>query len=156
MGWIMYKTPFFYQERVGRNFTTLFILQFRSIPKNHNQPDTWGEFIRKFSLDEIPQLWNILRGDMNFIGPRPLLPEYNDLYSDKHRKRYEVKPGLTGWAQVKGRNNLTWNEQFDLDVWYVENQSFALDSKIIGMTFLKLIIPAKGETVMREKFNGRN
>ena len=156
IGAFIYGNPFFQQTRIGKEFREFSIVKFRSIPIGADQPDAWGRFIRKYSLDELLQLINIVKGEMNFIGPRPLLPEYNALYSDHHRRRSKVKPGLSGWAQVKGRNNLTWTEQFDLDVWYVENQSFALDCKIIGLTLLKLIIPAKGETQLREKYNGRN
>jgi lipopolysaccharide/colanic/teichoic acid biosynthesis glycosyltransferase len=131
-------------------------MKLRSIPQGQTQPDQWGTLLRKYSLDELLQLWNIVNGDMNFIGPRPLLPEFNGLYTKFHQKRHNVKPGLTGWAQVKGRNKLSWNEQFDLDVWYVEKHNFWIDGKIIFLTFTILIWPSKGETAMREKFNGEN
>lgn len=156
VGLINYKAPFFQQTRVGKEFREFSIVKFRSIPMGREQPDAWGKFIRKYSLDELLQLINIVKGEMNFIGPRPLLPEYNALYSNHHRRRSKVKPGLTGWAQVKGRNNLTWTEQFDLDVWYVNNQSIWLDCRILLLTLVKLISPSKGETAMREKFNGKN
>ena len=155
-GAFIYGNPFFQQIRVGKEFREFSIVKFRSIPMGREQPDAWGKFIRKYSLDELLQLINIVKGEMNFIGPRPLLPEYNALYSDHHRRRSKVKPGLTGWAQVKGRNNLTWTEQFDLDVWYVNNQSIWLDCRILLLTLIKLISPSKGETAMREKFNGKN
>lgn len=98
-----------------------------------------GRFIRSTSLDELPQLFNILKGDMSFVGPRPLLVEYLPLYNDRQRKRHNVLPGITGWAQVNGRNAISWEQKFELDVWYVENRSFWLDMKILWMTFLKVI-----------------
>jgi sugar transferase EpsL len=100
-----------------------------------------GKWLRKLSLDELPQLWNVLKGDMSLVGPRPLLMGYLPLYDERQRRRHEVRPGITGWAQVKGRNALSWEEKFDLDVWYVERQSFALDLRIIGMTIAKLVRP---------------
>ncbi|MDV7400645.1 sugar transferase, partial [Arthrospira platensis SPKY1] len=98
-----------------------------------------GRFIRKTSLDEIPQLINVLKGDMSLIGPRPLLAEYLPMYNEFHRRRHEVKPGITGWAQVNGRNAISWEQKFEYDVWYVDNLSFLLDLKIIFMTILKVL-----------------
>ena len=98
-----------------------------------------GKFIRSTSLDEVPQLVNVLKGEMSFVGPRPLLVEYLELYNDEQKRRHDVKPGITGWAQVNGRNAISWEEKFKYDVWYVDNQSFLLDMKILFMTFLKVI-----------------
>ena len=103
----------------------------------------FGKWLRGTSLDELPSLWNVFRGDMSLVGPRPLLVDYLDHYSEKHARRHEVRPGFTGWAQVKGRNLLSWSERFDLDVWYVDNRSFWLDLKIIVMTF-KTVLSRKG------------
>jgi lipopolysaccharide/colanic/teichoic acid biosynthesis glycosyltransferase len=99
----------------------------------------FGNFLRKLSLDELPQFYNVLIGDMSFIGPRPLLIEYLPLYNSKQARRHEVRPGITGWAQVKGRNALTWEEKFDFDVWYVDHISFLLDMKIIWLTIIKVL-----------------
>jgi len=116
-----------------------------------------GAMIRKMSLDELPQLFNVLKGEMSFIGPRPLLVEYLPLYNEDQRKRHDVKPGITGWAQVNGRNAISWEEKFHYDVWYVEHQSFLLDVKILFMTFVKVIqrdgISQEGEATI-EKFRG--
>ena len=98
-----------------------------------------GKFIRSFSIDEIPQLFNILKGDMSFIGPRPLLEKYLPLYSEEQSKRHMLKSGITGWAQVNGRNNISWTKKFELDVWYTENASFFLDVKIIFLTLIKVL-----------------
>ena len=118
-----------------------------------------GKIIRSLSLDELPQLFNVLKGDMSFVGPRPLLIEYLPLYSERQKKRHEVKPGITGLAQVMGRNALSWQEKFEYDIYYVENQSFWLDLKIIFLTILKVLkregISQKGH-VTTEKFNGNN
>jgi len=99
----------------------------------------FGKKLRKYSLDELPQLFNVLKGDLSLVGPRPLLMEYLPLYSPEQARRHEVKPGITGWAQVNGRNAITWEEKFKLDVWYVDNQSFWLDMKILWMTFMKVM-----------------
>lgn len=117
----------------------------------------FGSFLRASSLDELPELWNVLKGDMSLVGPRPLLMEYLPLYSPEQDRRHEVRPGVTGWAQVNGRNALGWDEKFKLDVWYVDNQSFRLDLKIIFMTVKKVVvkegISADGEVTM-SKFTG--
>lgn len=97
-----------------------------------------GRFLRSTSLDELPQLWNVLKGEMSLVGPRPLLMDYLPLYSERQMRRHDVKPGITGWAQVNGRNNLSWQEKFELDIWYVENQSFLLDMKILWLTVVKV------------------
>lgn len=99
---------------------------------------SFGKLVRKLSLDELPQLWNVFKGDMSFVGPRPLLMEYLPLYNEHQARRHEVRPGITGWAQVNGRNAISWEEKFDYDVWYVDNQSFWLDIKILFMTVLKV------------------
>lgn len=98
-----------------------------------------GRFIRRTSIDELPQLLSVLKGDMSLVGPRPLLLEYLTLYNKEQARRHEVKPGITGWAQVNGRNSLTWEEKFNLDIWYVDNMSFFLDIKILWMTLLKVL-----------------
>jgi lipopolysaccharide/colanic/teichoic acid biosynthesis glycosyltransferase len=99
----------------------------------------FGAWLRSTSLDELPELWNVLKGDMSLVGPRPLLMEYLSLYNDYQARRHEVRPGITGWAQVNGRNTMTWSEKFKLDVWYVDNRSFGLDCKILLLTFWKVI-----------------
>lgn len=145
--------PLFTQLRTGRNNKIFLIYKFRTLHKE--RPTTLGAFLRKSSLDELPQLINVLKGEMSFVGPRPLLPEYMPLYSLSQRKRHDVKPGITGWAQVKGRNNLSWEQQFDLDIWYVENRSFWLDLRILTLTAIHLFKAQKSEVQMRERFNGR-
>ena len=116
-----------------------------------------GKFIRSTSLDELPQLFNVLKGEMSFVGPRPLLIEYLPLYNQKQKRRHDVKPGITGWAQVNGRNAISWEQKFDYDVWYVDNQSFWLDIKILWLTFLKVVkrsdISSSTSSTM-EKFTG--
>ena len=111
-----------------------------------------GRFLRSTSLDELPTLWNVLRGDMSLVGPRPLLPEYLPLYTSHQMRRHEVKPGITGWAQVNGRNAISWEEKFELDVWYVDHRSFLLDLKILWMTVWQVVarrhIAAYGHTTM--------
>ena len=118
-----------------------------------------GKIIRKLSLDELPQLWNVLKGEMSFVGPRPLLPEYVPLYSKEQLKRHEVKPGITGWAQVKGRNTITWKQKFEYDQWYIENQSFILDIKIVFLTAGKIFKTKEvnaSSLITMERFNGNN
>lgn len=116
-----------------------------------------GVFLRRTSLDELPQLWNVLCGDMSLVGPRPLLLEYVPLYDERQRKRLSVKPGITGWAQINGRNALTWEEKFELDVWYVEHRTFWLDAKILAITAWKVLrregIAHPGEATM-PRFRG--
>jgi len=117
----------------------------------------FGNFLRSASLDELPELWNVLKGDMSMVGPRPLLMEYLERYSPEQARRHEVRPGITGWAQVNGRNAISWEEKFKLDVWYVDNQSLWLDIKILWMTFVKVFkregISQEGQVTM-EKFMG--
>lgn len=157
----------FRQVRPGKNGQPFRMLKFRSMrdasgPDGKPLPDaeritTLGSKLRSSSLDELPGLWNVLKGDMSLVGPRPLLVEYMPLYSAHQARRHEVRPGITGWAQVNGRNSLSWEEKFDLDVWYVDNQSIRLDLKIIWMTARKVImregISADGEVTM-PRFEG--
>jgi len=116
----------------------------------------FGKFMRSTSMDELPELWNVLKGDMSIVGPRPLLMQYLDRYTPEQARRHEVKPGLTGWAQVNGRNAISWEEKFKLDVWYVDNRSMGLDLKIIGMTVWKILkregISQEGQATA-EEFN---
>ncbi len=165
----MGKPVLFKQKRPGYKEKIFTLYKFRTMTnekdKNGNLlPDEKrltkvGKIIRNLSLDELPQLFNVLKGDMSFVGPRPLLVEYLPLYNDRQRKRHEVKPGITGLAQVMGRNALTWKEKFEYDVYYVENLSFWLDLKIILLTILKVLkregISPENRVTM-EKFNGKN
>lgn len=140
---------FFKQNRIGLNQQAFYVLKFKTMSDDHDEkgnllPDqnritAVGTFLRKTSLDELPQLINVLKGDMSLVGPRPLLPKYLSLYSDEQNRRHEVKPGITGWAQVNGRNNISWKRKFELDVWYVDNQSFLLDIRILWMTLIKVL-----------------
>jgi undecaprenyl phosphate N,N'-diacetylbacillosamine 1-phosphate transferase len=140
--------PFFFQLRPGINGQLFNIIKFKTMndKKDSNGnllPDVFrltkmGQLVRKTSLDEIPQLFNVLKGDMSLIGPRPLLPEYLPLYNETQRKRHEVKPGITGWAQVNGRNSISWQQKFEYDTWYVDNISFILDCKILFLTISKV------------------
>lgn len=124
---------------------------------DHMRLTSFGQLLRKLSLDELPQLFNVLKGDLSLVGPRPLLMEYLEFYTPEQARRHEVRPGITGWAQVNGRNALSWEEKFLLDVWYVDNRSFWLDMKILGMTVLKVFksegISQAGHVTM-EKFTG--
>jgi lipopolysaccharide/colanic/teichoic acid biosynthesis glycosyltransferase len=119
----------------------------------------FGQFLRSTSLDELPELFNVLKGDMSLVGPRPLLMDYLPLYSDFQKRRHEVRPGITGWAQINGRNAISWQKKFELDVWYVDNRSFWLDIKILLLTFLKVVkrtdINQSGNVTV-EPFNGNN
>ena len=119
----------------------------------------FGGFLRSTSLDELPELWNVVKGEMSLVGPRPLLMEYMGLYSDEQARRHDVRPGMTGWAQVNGRNDLSWEEKFALDIWYVDNRSLALDFKILFMTIMKVLrresISQDGEATM-ERFKGNS
>ncbi|MDN3606511.1 sugar transferase [Kaistella yonginensis] len=159
--------PFFFQNRPGKNGKIFKIIKFKTMNDRKNSngdllPDSErlteiGAFVRKTSLDEIPQLINVLKGEMSLIGPRPLLPEYLKLYNDVQRRRNEVKPGITGWAQVNGRNTISWEQKFEYDVWYVDHLSFLLDVKILLMTVKKVFV-SEGITqeghVTSEEFKG--
>lgn len=162
-------TPFFTQVRPGKNTRFFTIYKFKTMRDTRNAagellPDMeritfLGKIIRKLSLDELPQLWNVLKGEMSFVGPRPLLPEYVPLYSEEQNKRHMVLPGITGWAQVNGRNTLSWEQKFKLDVDYVNNQSLGLDLKILLMTIVKVVKSEDvnaDETLTMEPFNGKN
>ena len=157
----------FRQQRPGKDEKIFGIYKFRTMTNDTDAdgnllPDEQrlvgiGKFIRSTSLDELPQLFNVLKGEMSFVGPRPLLIEYLDLYNNKQKRRHDVKPGITGWAQVNGRNAISWEQKFDYDVWYVDNQSFWLDMKILWMTFLQVVkrsdISSSSSATM-EKFTG--
>lgn len=140
---------FFLQPRPGKDGKMFKIIKFKTMNEKKGEdgkllPDllrvtTFGFFIRKSSLDELPQLINVLKGDMSLVGPRPLLVQYLSLYNKEQARRHDVRPGITGWAQVNGRNNILWTKKFELDVWYVDHLSFTLDMKIIGMTICKII-----------------
>ena len=140
---------FFIQERACIHGKPFLMVKFRSMtdqrcPKGELMPDEkrltpFGRFLRASSLDELPELWNVLRGEMSLVGPRPLIMEYLPLYSTEQGRRHEVKPGITGWAQVNGRNDLTWEEKFYLDIWYVDNHNLWLDIKIIFKTFAVIL-----------------
>lgn len=149
-----FKKPFFTQRRTGLMERPFTLYKFRTLD-DQGKPTGWGGFLRSSSLDELPQLVNVLTGDMSLVGPRPLLESYLELYSPEQHRRHWLRPGITGWAQVKGRNSLSWSEQFDLDLWYVEHRSLWLDLKILFLTVLKLF-SSKRETQMREAFNGKN
>lgn len=139
---------FFTQKRPGKDEQIFSILKFKTMTDQKDQqgnllPDAQrltriGKFVRKTSLDELPQLINVLKGEMSMVGPRPLLPEYLSLYNEEQKRRHAVKPGITGWAQVNGRNAISWEDKFKFDVWYVENQSFGLDLKILFLTVKKV------------------
>ncbi|MGI9526594.1 MAG: sugar transferase [Weeksellaceae bacterium] len=160
-------SPFFFQTRPGKNGNLFNIVKFKTMnDKKDSQGDllpdadrltSIGKFVRKTSLDEIPQLINVLKGDMSLIGPRPLLPEYLPLYDDHQKRRHDVKPGITGWAQVNGRNAISWEQKFNYDVWYVDNISFLLDLKIILLTIKKVFISegiSSDTSVTMDKFKG--
>ena len=152
----------FKQPRPGLNEKVFNMIKFRSMTMENdtsgillsdsNRLTRFGEFLRSTSLDELPSLWAVLKGEMSLVGPRPLLVEYLPLYSKKQSRRHEVNPGITGWAQVNGRNAISWDEKFDLDVWYVDNQSVWLDIKILFLTIKKVImrdgISAKDDATM--------
>ena len=160
---------FFLQERVGKDNKIFKMIKFRtmknSTDKNGNllsdneRVTKFGSFLRSFSLDELPELINILKGDMSLVGPRALLVQYLGLYNDEQIRRHEVLPGLTGWAQINGRNSITWSEKFKLYVWYVDNWSLWLDIKIFFLTFWKVLKREginQSESVTMEYFNGSN
>ncbi|TYA72048.1 sugar transferase [Seonamhaeicola marinus] len=141
---------FFLQERPGKNGGIFKIIKFKTMrdlkatdssAHSLNRVTKIGSVIRKYSIDEIPQLINVIKGDMSIVGPRPLLVQYLPLYNEHQKKRHNVLPGITGWAQIKGRNSLSWDEKFNFDVWYVENQSLLLDLKIILLTIKKVLKP---------------
>ncbi len=158
------RAVFFFQDRPGKNKKIFKIVKFKTMNDNKDKngkllPDEQrltkiGKFIRSTSLDELPQLFSVLKGDMSLVGPRPLLVKYLDRYTPEQARRHEVRPGITGWAQVNGRNAISWEERFRLDVYYVDNYSLALDLKIIRLTLRKVIkregISAAGNATMTE------
>src|ERR1035437_763258 len=158
---------FFFQKRPGKNAHLFDLIKFKTMNDNLDKngrllPDAQrltkvGKFIRVRSIDEIPQLFNVLKGEMSLVGPRPLLVKYLPLYSKKQTRRHEVRPGITGWAQVNGRNAISWSERFDLDLYYVDNISFALDMKVLFLTIRKIFIKEginSGPNITMHTFSG--
>lgn len=163
------KCLFFLQERPGRHGKIFKVIKFKTMTDERDAegnllPDDKrltkvGKFVRSTSIDELPQLINVLKGDMSFIGPRPLLPQYLPLYNKEQARRHEVRPGITGWAQVNGRNAISWVRKFELDVWYVDHCSFFLDLKIFFLTIKKVFVPegiSSDTSVTMEPFTGNN
>ena len=163
------KCLFFLQERPGRHGKIFKVIKFKTMTDERDAegnllPDDKrltkvGKFVRSTSIDELPQLINVLKGDMSFIGPRPLLPQYLLLYNKEQARRHEVRPGITGWAQVNGRNAISWTRKFELDVWYVDHCSFLLDLKIIVLTIKKVFVRegiSSDTSVTMEPFTGNN
>lgn len=160
---------FFFQERPGKDAKIFQVVKFKTMTDERDAdgnllPDAQrltkvGRFVRTTSIDEFPQLWNVFKGDMSIIGPRPLRTHYLPLYSQEQARRHEVRPGITGWAQIHGRNSISWSKKFEFDVWYVDNISFFLDCKIILLTIQKVFkregISAEGQATT-EAFNGHN
>ena len=160
---------FFYQERPGKNARIFKVIKFKTMTDERDAegkllPDKdrltkVGKFVRSTSLDELPQLINVLKGDMALIGPRPLLPKYLPLYSKEQARRHEVRPGISGWAQCHGRNNISWAKKFELDVWYVDHLSLKTDLKVVWITIMKVLqradISEEGQATV-EAFNGHN
>ena len=163
------SNPIFIQKRPGYKGTIFHVYKFKTMKdvSKHNVGDTsddqrvtfTGNFLRKLSLDELPQLFNVLRGEMSFVGPRPLLVDYLKIYTAEEMKRHDVRPGITGWAQVNGRNSISWKEKFNLDLWYINNMSFFLDFKILLLTVLK-VFKREGvnstENKIMPHYNGKN
>jgi sugar transferase EpsL len=160
---------FFVQERtghLGKPFRLVKFSTLRDILPGESEEDDQrkrltplGKFLRRFSFDELPQLWNVLKGEMSIVGPRPLIHEYAGLYSPEQKRRFEVRPGITGWAQVNGRNAISFTERFQLDVWYVQHRSLGLDAKILWKTILKAFAGKDvfvDEATTSAKFNGQN
>ncbi len=161
--------PFFFQSRPGKKERIFKIIKFKSMNDKKDEHGELlpfeeritgvGKFIRKYSLDEIPQLFNVLKGDMSLIGPRPLLVKYLPLYNDFQKKRHNVRPGITGWAQINGRNTISWEQKFKLDVWYTENISLKVDVKILISTIKKVIFKEdinSGKNLNMPTFTGNN
>ena len=162
-------TPFFVQERPGKNERKFSIIKFKTMTDDKDKrgellPDNerltkLGSFIRKVSIDELPQLLNVLMGDMSLVGPRPLLFKYLPLYSIEQKRRHDVKPGITGWAQVNGRNAISWTKKFELDIYYVDHLTLLLDMKILWFTFIKVLKREginQGEDRPMQPFTGKN
>jgi len=169
LGVVNKGNPFFFQKRPGKNLKPFYAIKFKTMKdafgaNGEQLPDDQrltrlGKWVRATSLDEIPQLISVMKGDMSLVGPRPLLMEYVTLYSEEQKQRHEVKPGITGWAQVNGRNTISWKQKFEYDVWYVKNVSFGLDLKILLITLIKVFkaegISGEGVATV-EKFDGTN
>ena len=165
--WKLGSPIFFTQERPGLDGIPFKLIKLRTMLEAFDKdgqplPDSkrlvaWGQFLRETSLDELPTLWNVLKGDMSLVGPRPLLMEYLSLYNERQIRRHEVKPGITGWAQINGRNAISWEDKFELDVWYVEHQNFLLDLEILFKTLLKVVHKegiSSDTSVTMERFQG--
>jgi undecaprenyl phosphate N,N'-diacetylbacillosamine 1-phosphate transferase len=163
------KPALFIQQRPGKNQMIFKLYKFRTmsdkrdctgnLSDDNDRLTKFGLFLRRTSLDELPQLINVLKGDLSFIGPRPLLINYLPLYSEEQKRRHLVKPGITGWAQVNGRNAISWTEKFKLDLWYIDNLSFILDMKILIMTIMKIIMRegiSKDGYATSDAFDGNN
>ncbi|MBP9925445.1 MAG: sugar transferase [Cyclobacteriaceae bacterium] len=146
---------FFSQKRIGRKNKQFTLWKFRTLSPDQNKPlhlreFVWGNFLRQSNLDELPQLWNVLKGEMSFVGPRPLPVEYSTFFSEEQKRRHDVLPGITGWAQVSGKNDISWQQKFERDLYYVNNISFLLDLKILLKTFI-LVLSFKKDTSLHEK-----
>lgn len=166
----MGRPALFRQVRPGFKGVPFSLIKFRTMRNLHDSTgrpledsqrlNSLGRFLRSTSLDELPELWNVLKGEMSLVGPRPLLVEYLPLYSDRQGRRHDIKPGITGWAQINGRNSISWNERLELDVWYTENQSLWLDAKILAMTVWKVVrrdgISAPGVSTQIKFTGGQN
>ncbi|MDC0294683.1 sugar transferase [Mariniblastus sp.] len=161
--------PFFFQSRGGKDGHLFNVIKFKTMNDRKDKngellPDALrltkvGKFFRKTSLDELPQLINVLKGDMSLVGPRPLISEYLELYNDFQKRRHVVRPGITGWAQINGRNNISWQRKFELDIWYVDNRKILLDIKILLLTLQKAFVPKdvnKSGEATTIRFNGKN
>lgn len=167
--WKLGSPVFFKQQRPGLQGKPFFVYKFRTMSDARDSdgnllPDdirltSFGQRLRKYSVDELLQLLNVIKGDLSLVGPRPLLMDYLSLYTEEQAKRHWVRPGITGWAQVNGRNEISWEEKFKHDVWYVENQSFFLDLRILALTFIKVLRSegvSHGKHATMEKFSGSN
>lgn len=153
------KPIFFIQNRGGYKNKKIKVIKFRTISVKNNEINKYSNFLRFSKIDEIPQLINILKGDISFVGPRPLIYEYKKLYKKKHLKKFEVMPGITGWSQVKSKPSMSWSRKFELDIWYVKNNNFLLDLKILILTIKKIIFSIfnKNERINDfKRFNGSN
>jgi undecaprenyl phosphate N,N'-diacetylbacillosamine 1-phosphate transferase len=161
------RKPFFFQPRPGKNEKIFKVIKFKTMTDEKDEAGNFlpdadrmtkiGKFVRSTSLDELPQLLNVLKGDMSLIGPRPLLVQYLPLYSKEQSRRHSIRPGITGWAQVNGRNAISWQKKFEYDVWYVDNMSLFLDLKIVYLTIKKVFIRegiSSGSSVTTEAFKG--
>ena len=158
---------FFIQERAGLNGKLIKVFKFKTLIQKSNKSEkvasNLGKFLRLTRLDELPQVLNVLMGDLSFVGPRPLYQKYNKLYNNEQRQRLKMKPGITGWAQINGDNNISWEKKFKLDIWYIQNFNFLLDLKIIILTikfFINSMIDykknKKNKIIIDEEFNGKN